>query len=81
MGISRQLLLAAVLLLTTARSPAELSLGPVDDITLLPKALDRVALGEVAPDFRLYTHTGEIFQLSHARGARDVVLVFYRGHW
>ena len=43
--------------------------------------LDRVAVGSVAPDFSLPTLAGDTVTLSEFRGVKDVVLVFYRGHW
>lgn len=81
MGISRQCLLAGGLLLFAGHLLADLSLGPVDGAGLAPKDLDRVTLGEPAPDFRLSSHTGDVRQLSEYREAGEVVLVFYRGYW
>jgi cytochrome oxidase Cu insertion factor (SCO1/SenC/PrrC family) len=40
-----------------------------------------VAVGEMAPDFRLEDHQGNKITLSEARGKSPVVLVFYRGYW
>ena len=57
------------------------TLGPVDGLDLPPTDLDRVSVGTLAPDFTLRTITGETFSLSALRGAKNVVLVFYRGHW
>ena len=56
-------------------------LGPVDGHDLDPIALDRVSVGDVAPDFALRALDGEIIRLSDYRGSQRVVLVFYRGHW
>lgn len=56
-------------------------LGPTDGADLSAEALDRVAVGEPAPDFVLEDHEGESVRLSGFRGERSVVLVFYRGHW
>ena len=81
MRISRQRFLAGGLLLVAGPLLADLSLGPVDGAGLAPKDFDRVTVGESAPDFRLSSHTGDVHQLSDYRGAGDVVLVFYRGHW
>lgn len=47
---------------------------------LPPTDLDRVRPGLAAPDFLLPTGDGRAFRLSDFRG-RNVVLVFYRGHW
>lgn len=57
------------------------TLGPVDGFDLPPNDLDRVSVGTLAPDFTLRTISGEDFSLSALRGSRNVVLVFYRGHW
>ncbi len=81
MGISRQLLLAIGLLLGATRLLSDAPLGPVEGIALPAKDLDRIKIGELAPDFRLSTHTGDVYRLSDQRGVGDVVLVFYRGHW
>jgi peroxiredoxin len=40
-----------------------------------------VAVGSVAPDFSLRTLAGDTLTLSDFRGKKDVILVFYRGHW
>jgi hypothetical protein len=57
------------------------TLGPRDGHDLPPTDLERVAVGTVAPDFSLETITGEILTLSAFQGAKNVILVFYRGHW
>ena len=81
MGILRQRLLAGGLLLVAGNLVADLSLGPVDGAGLAPKDLGRVTVGEPVPDFRLSSHTGDVHQLAEYRGAGELVLVFYRGHW
>jgi hypothetical protein len=57
------------------------TLGPRDGHDLAPTDLERVAVGTIAPDFSLHTIAGDTFTLSALRGAKNVVLVFYRGHW
>ena len=57
------------------------ALGPRDGLDLPATDLDRVAVGTPAPDFSLQTIAGDTLTLSAFRGAKDVVLVFYRGHW
>lgn len=59
----------------------DVALGPADGAELAPADLERVAVGQTAPDFRLAALGGDIVGLSDFRGERDVVLVFYRGHW
>jgi hypothetical protein len=67
---------------TDARSPAEqVALGPKDGHDLPGVDLERVQVGDTAPDFSLESYEGEVVTLSDFRGTHDVVLVFYRGHW
>jgi len=59
----------------------EIVLGPVDGHDLPITDLDRVSAGDMAPDFTAMSRDGEEITLSQFRGSKDVVLVFYRGHW
>lgn len=59
----------------------EVELGPVDGRELSPADTGRVAVGDEAPDFTLAAYGGGTVTLSRFRGSREVVLVFYRGHW
>jgi cytochrome oxidase Cu insertion factor (SCO1/SenC/PrrC family) len=56
-------------------------LGPKDGGGLSPTDLSRVTVGRPAPDFTLESKDGATVTLSSFRGRKDVVLVFYRGHW
>jgi cytochrome oxidase Cu insertion factor (SCO1/SenC/PrrC family) len=56
-------------------------LGPHDGAELPDVEPERVAVGDTAPDFSLRAHDGEIVTLSDFHGNRDILLVFYRGHW
>jgi cytochrome oxidase Cu insertion factor (SCO1/SenC/PrrC family) len=56
-------------------------LGPKDGANLPPTDLDRVKIGQPAPDFTLENIDGKQVSLSEFRGKRSVVLVFYRGQW
>jgi hypothetical protein len=56
-------------------------LGPKDGPTDPPTDLERVKVGDPAPDFTLESLDGRRVMLSSYRGAKNVVLVFYRGHW
>jgi peroxiredoxin len=39
-------------------------------------------IGEIAPDFESLTSEGETFRLQQALNTgRNVLLLFYRGHW
>jgi len=57
------------------------ALGPVDGQDLPGTDLDRIAIGDMAPDFTLETYRGETLTLSENRGQREILLVFYRGAW
>jgi len=59
----------------------EVVLGPVDGHDLPITDLERVTAGDLAPDFAAMSRDGEAITLSDFRGDRNVVLVFYRGHW
>ena len=62
--------------------PAEpLVLGPVDGHDLPGIDLERVQVGDVAPDFSLASLAGPVVTLSDFRGTKNVILVFYRGYW
>lgn len=73
-------LLIAVLVSSSglAQAPAT---GPVDGIKLPPADTGRVRAGMLAPDFTLESFAGSPFTLSAARGRRNIILSFYRGHW
>jgi cytochrome oxidase Cu insertion factor (SCO1/SenC/PrrC family) len=57
------------------------TLGPKDGLDLPPADLDRVKAGSLAPDFTLESKDGHAVTLSDFRGNKNVILVFYRGHW
>jgi len=56
-------------------------MGPKDGLELSSHDLDRVKVGDGAPDFTLENVDGNRITLSSFRGKSDVVLIFYRGHW
>jgi len=43
--------------------------------------LERVKVGQPAPDFTLEDSEGKNVSLADYRGKKNVVLIFYRGHW
>ena len=63
---------------TVVAAPA---LGPVDGDGLTPTDLERIKVGDPAPDFTLEAENGTPITLSQFRGKNSVILVFYRGHW
>ncbi len=56
-------------------------MGPHDGLDLPAVDTGRVKVGDVAPDFSAVTYDGPVVTLSDYRGEKNVVLVFYRGHW
>jgi hypothetical protein len=70
---------AAVAITTTVMGPPEL--GPRDGEHLPSTDTGRVKVGDSAPDFSLLAYSGDLVTLSRARRDKNVVLVFYRGHW
>ena len=83
MTIRRTVFGLFVLAATTLSAGAQSApaLGPVDGRDLPVTAIDRVALGALAPDFSLAQYGGGTMKLSSFRGKKNVVLVFYRGYW
>jgi cytochrome oxidase Cu insertion factor (SCO1/SenC/PrrC family) len=55
--------------------------GPTDGAGWPPTDLDRVAVGRPAPDFALESKDGARVTLSSFLDRKNIVLVFYRGHW
>ena len=70
-----------LLVLSLSHSPALAQLGPKDGTDLSPTDLQRVKVGQPAPDFTLEDIDGKNISLSDFRGKKTVVLVFYRGYW
>lgn len=78
---SRFTALILLILFAFAISTAYGQLGPKDATNLPPTDLERVKAGDQAPDFTLENMDGKRISLSDFRGKKNVVLVFYRGHW
>lgn len=74
-------LVTLTIFLAFSISFAHAQLGPKDGVGLKPTDLERVKIGDVAPDFTLENIDGTRVTLSDFRGLKNVVLVFYRGHW
>jgi cytochrome oxidase Cu insertion factor (SCO1/SenC/PrrC family) len=77
-------LFAVAVFLTFCISPglaAVATLGPADGDRLAPTDLERVKVGDPAPDFTLEAENGTPITLSQFRDKQSVILVFYRGHW
>ena len=74
-------LAVSIAFLVLSIAVAQAQLGPKDGGNLKPTDLERVNVGETAPDFTLENFVGNRISLSDFRGKKNVILVFYRGHW
>ena len=70
-----------LLVLSFIHPPAFAQLGPKDGTDLSATDLQRIKVGQAAPDFTLEDMDGKSITLSDFRGKKTVVLVFYRGYW
>ena len=70
-----------LLVLSFIHPQAFAQLGPKDGADLSPTDLQRIKVGQPAPDFTLEDIEGKNITLSDFRGKKTVVLVFYRGYW
>ena len=62
-------------------TPAFAQVGPKDGANLQATDLERIKVGQPAPDFTLENMDGKEVSLTEFRGKKSVVLVFYRGQW
>ena len=77
---ARSLIACAFVFLLVA-APAAGQLGPKDGVGLIATEIERVKVGQAAPDFTLEDVDGKAISLSEFRGKKSLVLVFYRGYW
>ena len=77
----KPLLLVFTLLLVFNQAPVSAQTDPKDEVKQPATDLDRVKVGQPAPDFTLEDSDGKKISLADYRGKKNVVLVFYRGHW
>jgi cytochrome oxidase Cu insertion factor (SCO1/SenC/PrrC family) len=77
----KRILIWVSLLMVLTSSAAYAQLGPKDGIELKTMDLERVQVGDAAPDFTLENMDGNRISLSDFRGKKNVILVFYRGQW
>jgi cytochrome oxidase Cu insertion factor (SCO1/SenC/PrrC family) len=78
--LSRRLAALAFAILIVS-APAIAQFGPTDGKDLTPTDLNRIKVGQPAPDFTLEETNGKAIKLSDFRDKKTVVLVFYRGYW
>jgi cytochrome oxidase Cu insertion factor (SCO1/SenC/PrrC family) len=76
-----RLLAAPSLAIFLAGAAAFAQLGPKEPATQPATEIERVKVGQAAPDFTLEDSGGKAMSLSELRGKKSVVLVFYRGYW
>ena len=76
-----QFFLAAALAIGLGSTTILAQLGPKDGPDLAATDLNRIKVGQTAPDFSLENADGNVITLSDFRGKKTVVLVFYRGYW
>jgi cytochrome oxidase Cu insertion factor (SCO1/SenC/PrrC family) len=77
----KSLLLTFALLFLLSEFPVLAQTAPKDGAKDAATDLDRVKVGQPAPDFTLEDSDGKNISLADYRGKKSVVLVFYRGHW
>jgi len=76
-----KMIFVLLLVLSFIHPPAFAQLGPKDGTDLSATDLQRIKVGQAAPDFTLEDMDGKSITLSDFRGKKTVVLVFYRGYW
>ena len=74
-------LMAGLIAGVLTANPLSAQLGPKDPTSGSATELDRIKVGQAAPDFSLENVEGQVINLSDFRGKKAVVLVFYRGYW
>lgn len=72
---------AVGLTLFISAAPVLAQLGPKERVNGPATELERIKVGQMAPDFALENVEGKAVALSDFRGKKSVVLVFYRGYW
>lgn len=66
---------------TQSSQRGDVTLGPKDGHDLPPTDLERVKVGDPAPDFTLEDADSHTVTLSQFRNKEKVLLLFYRGYW
>jgi cytochrome oxidase Cu insertion factor (SCO1/SenC/PrrC family) len=77
----KTLILMLALMCLLVQTPLPAQTGPRDGDKQPATDLDRVKVGQPAPDFTLEDSDGKNVGLADYRGKKNVVLIFYRGHW
>jgi cytochrome oxidase Cu insertion factor (SCO1/SenC/PrrC family) len=79
--MGRRFFLAAFFTVFISNTIVLAQLGPKDGADLSPTDLNRIKVGQPAPNFSLEDAGGKTIALSEFRDKKTVVLVFYRGYW
>jgi cytochrome oxidase Cu insertion factor (SCO1/SenC/PrrC family) len=79
--VAAKLFAVLIFLAALTSAPASAQLGPKDGGDLRATELERVKMGQAAPDFILEDVDGKNIALSDFCGKKTVALVFYRGYW
>ena len=79
--MTAKLIAVVIFLAALTGTSARAQLGPKDGGDLRATELERVKVGQAAPDFTLEDADGKAVTLADFRGKKTVVLVFYRGYW
>jgi cytochrome oxidase Cu insertion factor (SCO1/SenC/PrrC family) len=77
----KPLLFMLALLLAFNQAAVSAQTAPKDEVKQSAMDVDRIKVGQPAPDFTLEDSNGKNVSLADYRGKKNVVLVFYRGHW
>ena len=73
--------MAGLIACVLTANPLVAQFGPKDPTSGSTTELDRIKVGQAAPDFALENVEGQVINLSDFRGKKAVILVFYRGYW
>lgn len=76
-----RLLLTLLFIFSVVSVPVFVQLGPKDGANLAGDRFGAREVDQAAPDFTLEDMTGKRISLSDYRGKKNLILVFYRGHW
>ena len=79
--MKRPLTTVALALASLVTTAVFAQLGPKEPASQPVTDLNRVKVGQQAPDFSLEDSDGKAITLSDFRGKKSVVMVFYRGYW
>lgn len=74
-------LVSAIVFILLSATVTHGQLGPRDNPNSSPYDINRVKVGDKAPDFTLEDMSKKKITLSDFRGKKNVVLIFYRGYW